>query len=239
MHLCTEWNCCTNSRPRSIKDARPERYQTSRSLANAIYPIFINYRAPLSFCQHLSEYVILAARNDTITNLNAQLFTFMRGEVFVSYSADKIIDQEDADNYASEYLNTINLSNLPSHLFKLKVGASVTLLRNLSPLMRMCNGTHLRVVRISQRVIECEILAGKYAGNMIFISRIPLASSSTADLSFDFQRTQFPLRLAFAMTINKAQGQTPKHVDLCLTEPVFTHGQLYVAVSRIIDVANL
>ena len=125
----------------------------------------------------------------------------MRGEVFASYSADKIIDQENADNYASEYLNIINLSSLPPHLLKLKVGAAVILLRNLSPSTGMCNGTRLRVVRISQRVIECEILAGKHAGNMVFIPRIPLASSSTADLPFDFQRTQFPLRLAFAMTI--------------------------------------
>ena len=163
----------------------------------------------------------------------------MRGEVFASYSADKIVDQEDAENYASEYLNTINLSSLPPHLLKLKVGASVILLRNLSPSTGMCNGTRLRVVRISQRVIECEILAGKYAGNMVLIPRIPLASSSTADLPFDFQRTQFPIRLAFAMTIKKAQGQTLKHVGLCLTEPVFTHGQLYVVISQITDGENL
>jgi hypothetical protein len=187
----------------------------------------------------LSERAILAARNDTVDNLNAQLLATMRGEVFASYSADKIIDQEDADNYASEYLNTINLSNLPPHELKLKVGAPVILLRNLSPSTGMCNGTHLRIVQISQRVIECEILAGKHAGNMVFIPRIPLASSSTSDLPFDFQRTQFPLRLAFAMTINKAQGQTLRHVGLCLTEPVFTHGQLYVALSRVTEAANL
>ena len=72
---------------------------------------------------------------------------------------------------------------------------------------------------------------------MGFILRIPLASSSTADLPFDFQRTQFPLRLAFAMTINKAQ--TFKYVGLCLTEPVFTHGQLYIAVSHVTDGKNL
>jgi len=190
-------------------------------------------------CQHLAERAILAARNDTVDNLNAQLLATMRGEVFASYSADKIIDQENADNHPSEYLNMINLSSLPPHLLKLKVGAAIILLRNLSPSTGMCNGTRLHVVRISQRVVECEILAGKRAGNMVFIPRIPLASSSTADLPFDFQRTQFPLRLAFAITINKAQGQTLKHVGLCLTEPAFTHGQLYVALSRVTDASNL
>ncbi|UYV68085.1 hypothetical protein LAZ67_5003007 [Cordylochernes scorpioides] len=43
----------------------------------------------------------------------------------------------------------------------------------------------------------------------------------------------FPLRLAFAMTINKAQGQTFDRVGLLLQEPVFMHGQLYVAFSRV------
>ena len=89
------------------------------------------------------------------------------------------------------------------------------------------------------RVIECEILGGKYAGNMVMIPQIPLSPSSTEDLPFDFRRTQFPLRLAFAMTINKAQGQTLNYVGLCLKEPVFMHGQLYVALSRVTDGANL
>ena len=99
----------------------------------------------------------------------------------------------------------------------------------------MCNRTRLHVVRISQRVVECDILVGKYAGNMVSIPRIPLASSSIADLHFDFQQTQFPLQLVFAMTINKAQGQTLT----CIIEPVFTHGQLYVALSRFTNAANL
>src|SRR5947207_14117183 len=45
----------------------------------------------------------------------------------------------------------------------------------------------------TQRVIECEILGSKYAGNMVIIPRIPLSPSSTADLPFEFRRTQFPL----------------------------------------------
>jgi hypothetical protein len=46
-------------------------------------------------------------------------------------------------------------------------------------------------------------------------------------------RRQFPVALAFAMTINKAQGQSVKLVGLDLRVPCFGHGQLYVALSRV------
>ena len=54
-----------------------------------------------------------------------------------------------------------------------------------------------------------------------------------------WRRRQFPIRPAFAMTINKAQGQTLQHVGVLLDEPVFTHGQLYVAASRCGDPTNI
>ena len=41
------------------------------------------------------------------------------------------------------------------------------------------------------------------------------------------------------MTINKAQGQTLRTVGVDLRSPVFSHGQLYVALSRVIDVRQL
>jgi ATP-dependent DNA helicase PIF1 len=56
---------------------------------------------------------------------------------------------------------------------------------------------------------------------------------------FQFKRKQFPIRLSFTMTVNKAQGQTIPNVGVYLPEPVFSHGQLYVALSRAIARSNI
>jgi ATP-dependent exoDNAse (exonuclease V) alpha subunit len=58
-------------------------------------------------------------------------------------------------------------------------------------------------------------------------------------VAFKFTRRQFPIRLAFAMTFNKSQGQSVKHVGLDLRRPVFSYGQFYVRVSRVTSVSNL
>jgi ATP-dependent DNA helicase PIF1 len=128
---------------------------------------------------------------------------------------------------ATGYLNAINLPTRPLHELKLKIAVPVILLRNLSPPRGLCDGTRLGVNRVQQRIVECEILSGQHAGTHVWISRIPLAPSSDANLPFDLNRTQFPLRCAFAITINKSQGQSLTHVGLSLTEAVFSHGQLY------------
>ena len=66
----------------------------------------------------------------------------------------------------------------------------------------------------------------------MYIPRIPLCPSEDDVLPFTFKRKQFPIRLSFAMTIKKAQGQTIPTVSVYLPQPIFSHGQLYVALSR-------
>ena len=66
----------------------------------------------------------------------------------------------------------------------------------------------------------------------MFLHRICFRIDNDADCPVPFERIQFPIRLCFAMTINKAQGQTLDYVGLYLREPVFSHGQFYVALSR-------
>ncbi|WVZ97143.1 hypothetical protein U9M48_042698 [Paspalum notatum var. saurae] len=63
--------------------------------------------------------------------------------------------------------------------------------------------------------------------------------NGTRLIVWGFKRKQFSIRLSFAMTINKAQGQTIPHVGVYLPESVFSHGQLYVALSRATARSNI
>jgi hypothetical protein len=69
-----------------------------------------------------------------------------------------------------------------------------------------------------------EVLTGTARNKRILIPRINLTYSGTI-LPFNFQRTQFPIIPAFAMSINKSQGQTFEKIVILLRQSVFTHGQ--------------
>ncbi|XP_065679979.1 ATP-dependent DNA helicase PIF1-like [Hydra vulgaris] len=105
------------------------------------------------------------------------------------------------------------------------------LLRNLDLKGGLCNGTRLMVRALHNSYIDGEVLTGVSAGNRVFVPRVQLAPSD-ANLPFTLKRRQFPVRLAYSMTINKSQGQTFEKVGVYLKKPCFLHGQLYVACSR-------
>lgn len=206
------------------------------SLIEGIYPGLGSPEPPPP--DYFLNRMILSARNGDVDELNLQILERMPGQQRTYVSADAIISEAGADGpdpnvFPVEFLRSIMASGLPPGELHLKVGCPIILLRNLAPTQGLCNGTRLVVIWMTEKVVEARIIGGDHDGELAFIPRITLTpSGNVTDYAFTMSRRQFPIRLAFSMTINKAQGQSAKHVGLDLRIPVFAHGQLYVALSR-------
>jgi len=138
----------------------------------------------------------------------------------------------DSHHVPVEYLRSIEASGLPPGELHVKEGCPLILLHNLAPAQGLCNGTQLILQQATGRVLEVKILGGDHNNEICFIPHIGLIPSTQPGITFRLHHRQFPVRLAFTLTINKAQGQSVCHVGVDLREPVFSHGQLYVALSR-------
>lgn len=171
----------------------------------------------------------MTPKNDQTAAINEILINSFEGEEMTYNSVDTMVDMDEAVNYPVEFLNSLNPPGLPCHKLMLRVGAPVMLLRNLRP-PKLCNGTRLQVIALRRNVIEAKILTGSARGETVFVPRIPLIPN---DLPFEFKRLQFPIKVCFAMTINKSQGQTLKFAGVDLRQDCFSHGQFYVACSRV------
>jgi len=199
------------------------------STEDLIGKVFEKLRQNYTRHEWICERAILAPKNDSVAKLNHRIQEMIPGTAKSYLSMDTVVDPSEAVHYPIEFLNSMDPPGCPSHSLSLKVGAPIILLRNLdSP--KLCNGTRLIVKKLMSNLIEAIILTGCGKGEHIFIPRIPIIPN---DLPFQFKRLQFPVRLAFAMTINKSQGQTLKVAGISLEEPCFSHGQLYVACSRV------
>ncbi|KAI9103507.1 hypothetical protein K1719_023130 [Acacia pycnantha] len=180
---------------------------------------------------------ILAPTIEMINCINEHMCSMLPGEAFEFLSCDSICkSSEDTDvfdnMYTTEFLNTISCSGLPPHKLTLKVGAPIMLLRNIDQSSGLCNGTRLRITQLGKIVIEAITLNGSHPNQKVLIHRMDM-NPSESRWPFRMKRRQFPIILSFAMTINKSQGQSLRQVGLYLCNPVFTHGQLYVALSRV------
>lgn len=170
--------------------------------------------------EFLRSRSILTPTNVTVDDINSQILDKIPGTVHTYLSQDSIDDNggEDCEFDAAflvEYLNSINMPCLPKHELKIKVGAVVMLMRNLNQIMGLCNGTRIIVTGCKKNSIECQILCGSQVGTKHLIPRIDMVPTDTK-WPFDFKRTQFPIQVCFAMTVNKSQGQSLDNVGLYL-----------------------
>ena len=119
------------------------------------------------------DRVILRPYNEEIVNINNNVLNLLHSEGHTYFSYDyaihKGVDESDENihlSYPLEMLNNIR-EGLPPHKLKLKVNAVVMLIRNLSIIEGLCNGTRLKIISLHKFNIEAEIVTGDKVGNKV------------------------------------------------------------------------
>jgi ATP-dependent DNA helicase PIF1 len=239
--------CCSAGRDATLQD-----------LITDVYGGYLGCRADMTArSEFLVERAILTPLNEDVDLINQQVAEYFDtvqlqnggdalaaavrgpnaaavGPLKRTYlSSDSVKQQEQVDMYPAELLNGLNISGMPPHQLHLRVGAPIILLRNLHG--GLANGTRLIVTKLLDHVLVARVATGRvgYIGSDVYLPRLTIEPTDVERMPFTLQRRQFPVRPAFAMTINKAQGQTLRMVGIYLPKPVFGHGQLYVALSRV------
>ena len=191
-----------------------------------------------------NKVAILTPLNLQVNEINDFCLKLWPGEIYKRYSVDTVerrnwhtkkdIPLSDKEKAIKETLNLEDLTTktpngFPPAQLKLKVGAPLILLRNLNPSQGLVNGTRLKLLHIKKRCLIVERKDGEKTFKH-FLCRISFESN---EYGFPIKRFQFPVKLCFAMTVHKAQGQTLSRAGLYLPVPCFAHGSYYTALSRV------
>jgi ATP-dependent DNA helicase PIF1 len=105
----------------------------------------------------LGERAILAAKNKDVNELNNIIKANIQSEEVTYRSVDTVVEADEAVQYPTEFLNSLDLPGMPSHVLQLKTGVPIIMLRNINQ-PQLCNGTRLAVKKLMSNVVEATIL---------------------------------------------------------------------------------
>ncbi|KAI8071371.1 P-loop containing nucleoside triphosphate hydrolase protein, partial [Gongronella butleri] len=144
----------------------------------------------------------------------------------------------------TESLQELHIKGVPDHVLKLKTGMPLIITRNIDKAAKLCNGTKVYVTRLLQYQIGVKRFVDDDdddEATEYILPRINFLTDGEGTLPFQMLRRQLPVKPAWCITIHKAQGQSLQAAGLYIKHPesIFTHGQLYVALSRTRNPRNL
>ena len=153
----------------------------------------------------LSSRSIICPTNSEVDAINNTIMSINPGDVKVYRCNDSVKGNE--HQYPIEFLNILCPSEMPRapHTLQLRKHSIIMLLRNLDLVNGHCNGTRYVIEHLLDYIIDVTIACGPHAGKRIFIPRIPMIPFDNI-FPFHMKRKQLPVRPAFAITPNKAQG---------------------------------
>jgi ATP-dependent DNA helicase PIF1 len=209
----------------------PEEFiSKEKGLRNFCRSVFGNLENNYQNGQWLASRAIICPTNSEVDRVNELILKEFPGEEQMYKSCDSV--QENAHQYPLEFINRLTPSGMPPHRLLLKKHCCIMLLRNLDSVNGHTNGTRYIVNSLQPHLIEATVAYGPHAGKKLFIPRIPFIPMENT-FPFTMKRVQFPVRPGFAITSNKSQGQTLEMVGILLQRQFFSHGQYYVAQSRV------
>ena len=200
----------------------------------------------LNFPEMCFSRAILAQTNVQINAYNEVIVNKLPGPSRFYLASDSLKEVEDTDLLTAspdgvlDWAATHMLPGLPAHRLTLKRGVVAHLMRNLSIDRGLVKNARLVIVDVGQRIVTTRLLRPSLEpgpvpsyldAEPILIPRIPF--HHILHSAYTLVRRQFPLAPAYGTTFNSCQGLTLDKVSVDLTSPVFSHGQLYTALSRI------
>ena len=181
-----------------------------------------------------NAHQILALTLETCAIVNDLCFDKLPGPMTSVPASDSYVDCRDPDDFPQDYVESLDMKGAPPWMLKFKVGAKYMCIRNLDLARGIVNGTMLRLLSFGRHTAQFEILTGKSSGSVdVFTKAAFTITPEASGLPFTIIRKQYPIIPAYCLSVHKAQGQSLQRVGLIFESDPFTHGQLYVALSRV------
>jgi hypothetical protein len=199
----------------------------------------IDFLYPPNVLQHPAaclRHSFLSPKNSFVDEFNIVVLQKLSHPTRCYYSSDVIKEDSDNDDhpdYTPDYLALLTHNGIPAHELLLKEGCICSLMRNMSISKGLVKNARVVVDQLHHRFAEIRLidpctseLGESHCIPCIRFDFVPARSSWTV------QRLQLPLRLAYATTFHSCVGLLDRTVidSRC---PVFSHGQLYTALSRV------